>query len=159
MCPPDSGEGPHLDEVSVIIRPYDPVTDQACIYSTWRNSSYYGGVWPENNIPYSKYFFKTQTVLIRGILGRARVRIACLQDDPLTIIGYSVSTDKHLNFIYVKVDYRGKGLGAMLMPKDIETVTSELTKIGKVIVEKKKLKIKENDNGNDKSGPKSPKAA
>lgn len=130
-----------MDEVSVIIRPFEPNTDQACIYSTWRNAAYYG-MTPRNPKGNGKNFFKQQTALIKDILKDAYVRIACLKDDPMTIIGYSVTTGTHLDFIYVKVEYRNKKIGTMLMPKNIETVTSRLTKIGEVLVDRKKLQVR-----------------
>ena len=148
-----------MDEVSVVIRPFNAKMDEACIYSTWRNSSYYSGDWGENGRPYDKYYFKAQTITIKEILKNAKVRIACMSDDPMTIIGYSVYTDKHLDFVYVKDDYRNKGIGRMLVPLNIQTVNAQLTKIGKAIVEKKKLKIKENQNGNDDPQDPDPKAA
>lgn len=148
-----------MDEVSVVIRPFNAKMDEACIYSTWRNAAYYGGDWGSGPRPYDKYYFKAQTITIKNILQKAKIRIACMSDDINTIIGYSVYTDKHLDFIYVKVEYRNKGIGKMLMPAKIETVTPHLTKIGKVIVEKKKLKIKENDNGTDNPEDPDPKAA
>lgn len=130
-----------MDEVSVIIRPFCPETDEACVYSTWRNASYYG-MPARNSKTNGKEFFRKQTALIRDILKNAYVRVACLKDDPMTIIGYSVTTDKHLDFIYVKVEYRNKGIGRLLMPKNIQTVTNRLTKIGLVLVDKNKFQVR-----------------
>ncbi len=135
------------EEVKVIIRPFIEDLDQACVYATWRNSAFYGV--PRRTSEAKALaekarvtFFKGMTRDIREILKSATVRIACLEDDPGMIVGYSVATGTHLNWIYVKVEYRLKGIGRMLMPKDILTVTSHLTKIGEVIVENKKLKTR-----------------
>lgn len=133
-------------EVSVVLREYDQNEDQACIYATWRNAACYG-VNKASRPKDEKAFFKEQTVLIRDILKTAQVRIACLEDHPMTIIGYSVALETHLEFIYVKIEFRGKGIGRLLMPKNIETVTPNLTKIGAIIVKKKKLKIKGEQDG------------
>lgn len=127
-----------MDEACVILRDYQSVCDEAYIYASWRNAAYYSAYKrPEGNV---KAFFQKQSRIIKEILDQAKIKIACLEDAPNVIIGYSITTDKHLNFIYVKYDYRLKGIGALLMPKDTETVTNELTKAGKAIVEKKNLK-------------------
>lgn len=128
-----------MDEVSVVIRAFHPDADQAFIYATWRNSAFYGSGLPKNE---SDRFFKAQTAKIKEILRVASVRIACLSDDPMIIVGYSIENDNHLHWIYVKTDFRNKGVGSLLMPKNIETVTDHLTKIGKILVEKKNLKTK-----------------
>lgn len=136
-----------IEEIKIVLRPFIPDLDQACVYSTWRNSAFYGV--PRRTAESKSLaektriaFFKGMTRDIREILKSATVRIACFEDDPGMILGYSVAIGSHLNWIYVKVEYRLKGIGRMLMPKDILTVTNHLTKIGEVIVDKKKLKVK-----------------
>lgn len=137
-----------MDE-TVIIRDFKLSDDQAFIYSSWQYSSYFDVI-KQPDIPYSRYRVE-QSRKIRDILGNAQVKIACLKAAPSVIVGYSVYTNTHLDWIYVKIDYRNTGIGALLAPKDLETVTGHLTKIGKAIVEKKNLKVKENDNGNEES--------
>lgn len=131
-----------MDASSVIVREWRP-NDVPFIYSTWRNSIYYG--WLElpgsEPRPNPKEFFKIQTVYIDNILEGADVRVAVLYDDPDTIVGFSVHTDSHLYFIYVKEAYRREGIGKLLYPNFIETVGPQLTKIGAAIVRKKGLKI------------------
>lgn len=127
------------DELRVILRDFQPEIDNACLYSTWRNAAAFSGLKDPKNL---KSFFREKNALIRDTLKSAIVKIACLEYDPLTIIGYSVATGTHLDFIYVKIEYRNKGIGRLLMPKNIQTVTPDLTKIGAAIVKKKNLKIK-----------------
>lgn len=133
-----------MDEpsVEIIIRDFDQERDQAFIYATWRNQAYYSALKRPEGDP--KEFFKQTTRIIKRVLETAYVRIACLLDSPTTIIGYAVSTGDHLNWIYVKDDYRQKGIGTMLWPRQVRTVTCYLTKIGAVIADKKKLNFKEN---------------
>lgn len=137
-----------MDEARVVVRKFDREADQACVFATWRNSAYYGCA---RKTPEAKEFFKKWTIKIREILKSAHVRVACLEDDPQTIIGYAVATGTHLEWIYVKVEYRNKGIGAMLMPKNIETVTNHLTKIGAVIAQKKQFITQGEWNGEGKS--------
>ncbi len=128
-------------EVYVKIRDFDPDKDQAFIYASWRNAAYYGSDERDDD---AKGFFKRQTVFIRDVLKKATVLIACVEDAPEVLLGYAVFTGNHLHWVYVKLEFRARGIGAALVPKDIETVSPYLTKIGAVIVEMKKLKIKEN---------------
>ena len=137
-----------MDEVSIVIRDFRPIEDQAFIYASWRNAAYYGAL---ERLDDAQAFFKAQNVLIRDILKTATVRIAALQDAPEVILGYSVSTGTNLEFIYVKIEFRMRGISKILCPKGIETVSSPLTKIGTVIAKKKKLKTKENNDGQARS--------
>lgn len=139
-----------MDTASVIIRPFNKEEDQAMIYSTWRNSSYYSAVKRPEGI--ARKVFKQKSIDINTILNNATIRIACLEDSPLTIIGYSISSGDHLNWIYVKDDYRRKGIATLLLPKNIKTVTEELTQIGKYLTDKKKLITKGDFNGRTNEG-------
>ncbi len=72
------------DEVRVVIRPFLPDLDQACIYATWRNSAFYGV--PRRTSEAKSLaekaritFFKGMTRDIREILKSATVRIACFE--------------------------------------------------------------------------------
>lgn len=132
------------DIIRLISRPFNPQLDKNCIYALWRNSSFYS-----NNTkrygPATTHTIKIkkqQTERIRKILQNAQVRVACLEDDPNIIIGYVVYTRDHLDWIYIKPDYRRQGIASMITPRDIETFTDETTKIGQKIIDKKKLKVK-----------------
>lgn len=129
-----------MDEsaLKVILRDFDKERDQAFIYASWRNGWFYSNIkkpdLPDNEV------FRDKTAQIKQILNKAAIKIACLDETPNVIIGYSIATGTHLDWIYVKVEYRNKGIGALLMPKNIETVTKDLTDIGKCLVKKKNLK-------------------
>lgn len=126
--------------LSVILRPFRPEVDLPMIYSTWRNACFYGSPKPIQIA--DKVFFRLKTEEIKDILKVAQVRMAAIEDEPDHIIGYSVHRKDHLFFIYVKKDYRGKGIGSLLMPKGIKTVSKELTKIGEKILATKDFEIK-----------------
>ena len=131
----------------IILRDFNPEMDEAYIYASWRNNSFYSSYKKREET--SQRFFKKQSRRIKHILESARIKIACFPNDPITIIGYSVSRDDHLDWVYIKEDYREIGIGKLLMPKNLKTVTEyDLTKIGKVIVDKKNLKtIGEEEHG------------
>lgn len=138
-----------MTDAVVVLRHFDPETDSGFIYSSWRNSSFYLRAAVDSGDPSS--FFSDQTRRIREILKFADIRIACLEDSPLFIVGYSVCSGSHLDWIYVKVDYRGKGIGRLLTPKGTKTFTADVTRIGKVIAFKKNLTLKENDHAGSRS--------
>lgn len=136
-----------MDEagLSVVLRDYDPERDVAMVYSTWRNNAYHSAaIKPKQD---EKAWFSAYTFKIKEILRTSIVKIACFEDTPSVIVGYVVYSGMgvdglHLHWIYVKGDYRNKGIGTMLYPKEIQTVTPDLTKIGLEIVNKKKLTVK-----------------
>ena len=132
-----------MSEATVILRDLIP-TDQALIYSSWRNALWFAEKRPDSE---ADKFYAMTSKSIRKLLSETdnHVKIACLQEDPDEIIGYSVMNKDHLYFVYVKADYRKKGIGSLLT-KGFETVTRPQTRIGKVLVEKKKLVIKEKQN-------------
>lgn len=126
------------EDVMVSGRMFIAETDEAFVYATWRNGAYYG---VKRDQPATD-FFRDQTAKIREILKVAQVRIACIKDAPEVILGYAVVTGgNHLEWIFVKQQFRGKGIAKYITP-GVETVTSDLTRIGASIVKKKNLTIK-----------------
>ena len=121
------------ETAQAIIRPARP-GDHALIYSTWRNALWYA---EKRDPKESSQFYKDTSEIIRGILSRpeCRVRVACLSEDPDMLLGWSVFLADHLEFVYVKIDYRRKGLGRLLT-KGFKTFSQPQTKIGKSLKEK-----------------------
>lgn len=147
------------EQVRVVIREYLPEQDRAFIYSSWRNSAFYLASVKTEQERFQKdpkAFFREQTALIRDVLDKAIVKIACVQDAREIILGYAVARGSHLDWVYVKLEFRGRGIGQALTNNlpEIQTVTPHLTTIGAIIVEKKKLKIKENDHAGNSKGTK-----
>jgi hypothetical protein len=131
------------ESLSVIIRAYNPVSDAPLIYSTWRNSIWFD---EKRDAKQSDMFFRKLTQKIKNILNNTycNVRIACLKEDKEIIVGYSVFIDHNLEWIYVKEAFRKKGIG-LALTRNLQTISSPQTKIGKAIALKKELKEK---NGN-----------
>lgn len=127
----------------VVIREFKRKQDEALVYATWRNSLWYDD--DKRREGDSDRFFRVATGSIRDVLDNPNtvVRVACLHDCPDVIVGYSVVTGWLLHFVYVKADYRNKGIGTLLVPKNIRAISPAITKVGRIIALKKKL-IKEN---------------
>lgn len=121
--------------VSVIKRPMR-ITDKPFIFSTWRNQLYYESAKPVTQPP--KMYFKKATEMIKQVLEHAQCTVACLESEPDLIIGYSVSSGPHLHWVYVKKDYRNKGI-ASLLATEITSCDYDLTKTGNTLAKKKGL--------------------
>lgn len=142
------------DNLTVILRKYRPCEDRSFLYATWRDcSAVEHGFKPidrqnVDRLPAhsaeSSLFYSQETRRIRSVLNhpRARVQMACLQDDPSFIVGYAVRIGSNLEFIYVKQDYRNRRVGTMLA-RGIETVSPPISAAGRSIAETKNLKIQE----------------
>jgi GNAT superfamily N-acetyltransferase len=70
----------------------------------------------------TRVYFDGHTPLVRSLLQQARVLVACLADDPTTILGFVVYEPGGgpagcdvLDFLYVKKAFRRAGVGTMLM--------------------------------------------
>ncbi len=100
----------------VIVRQFIPEMDTALIYSSWPKGVYYG-VRPRPVLPknlwFTDFFRYAQQTLATG-----RVFVACMSEDPTTIIGYAILSgmpDNHvLEFVYVKGLLREQGIATLL---------------------------------------------
>jgi ribosomal protein S18 acetylase RimI-like enzyme len=111
--------------------------DYAFIKATWLRGLYYGESW-YSMIP-KDIFMKNNSLYFDKLLGSTKtlVMVACLKEDPDTILGYSViSKDlKILHWIYVKSAWRNQGLAKKLTPIEMESV-SHITKLGLTLLKK-----------------------
>ncbi len=117
----------------IAIRPPLP-SDENFLFDTWLNALRYGNEWFEEIN--EKQYYKAYREIIRAILARAHIQIACLKSDPDVILAYSISEGPALHFLYTKEAWRGIGLANDLLPKDFQVVT-HLTKVGRSIIRKK----------------------
>lgn len=106
-------------------------SDLPFIFSTWLKGLYYGSPWWREM--QKDVFFCDYHTVISNLLSRDGVQtiILCLSEDPDTILGYSVYTEKILHWVFVKKAFRKFGFSKQLIPTDVTTYT-HLTKMGKV---------------------------
>lgn len=123
--------------VEIVLRPITE-WDYGFIYSSWRKSSFYFSQ-KQHHLTDPHSFFTEKTMQIKECLRTQQGAIACFSDDAETIVGYSIYSPTHLYWIYVKAEFRHRGIGTLLVPKAITTYTDDMTKIGAAIVKKKKL--------------------
>lgn len=104
--------------------------DHAFIYSSWLRSLYYGDSWVAC-IPKS-IFMTNYHNIIEKLLSVSTIKIACLKEDPNTILAYAVlSNDEScIHYAYCKKPWRKIGLIKGLIT-DKTTVATELTDIGR----------------------------
>lgn len=109
--------------------------DHAFVYSTMLKGLYYGC--PLYSQIEQRAFFDNYSQIVKRLLGHAELRVACLADEPETVVGYALVRGPVLDFVFVKKAWRGNGIANRLCA-DINTVT-HLTKTGQSIKLKKKL--------------------
>jgi GNAT superfamily N-acetyltransferase len=142
--------GEEMDEERVVIRNYQD-TDAAFVFSTWRNSVWFDK--KERLDAAAASFFKETSKKIKRLIKqpKANLRIACLSTDRDHIIGCALKIGSCLEWIYVKKDYRGQGIGNLLAGEFSE-ISRPVTEIGLAIQKKKNFKIKGEKNNEEKSG-------
>lgn len=102
------------------------------IYSKWLRSLRYG------NDAYkkikSKTYYDNYHDFIENLLKKpdSIIRLAVLSNDHDVVLGFAVSREDVLDYIYVHQDYRNNKIGAHLIPEGITTF-SQITKMAKNI--------------------------
>lgn len=105
------------------------------ILATWLKGLRYGNDWfglIEAPVYYESYQKVIENILQLPI---TTIRVACLQDSPDVILGYSVSRGTVIDYIFVKKNWRGIGIAKSLVPDGV-TTASHLTEVGKAILKK-----------------------
>lgn len=111
--------------------------DFAFIYSTWLKGLRFGndtfGL-IDQHIYFDRYHEVIEKILA---LPTTLILVACLADDPDTILGYSVvGPPGTLHYIHVKQAWRRFGIAQKLVPEEVKFVT-HVTKVGWSILKKK----------------------
>lgn len=108
------------------------------IHSTFKRSLRYGNDWYK--LIDKDCYYQAYNQVVTVLLSRpaALVRLAVLTDDPDTCLGWSLSEEKTLHYVFVKanVGIRKLGIGTHLLPKEFNRIT-HLTRIGREIWQSK----------------------
>ena len=125
-------------DIQIITRSATP-RDHAFIYATWLKGQYYDV--RESIRPAWKDWANRESEKVKALLENPETRICVAGDavDDLWIVGYSVSLGADLHWIYVRKDYRRRGIATLLL-KDIPiTHVQNITQLGAEISERKGL--------------------
>jgi hypothetical protein len=108
--------------------------DIAFIFATWLKGIRFGNV-SYKRIP-SKLYYTEMHAVLDGILQHPAtvVNVACLKNEPDTILGFSVVTKSTtLHWVFVKKAWRGIGLGMDLTPLATVRVTMRTRAVDKIL--------------------------
>lgn len=107
------------------------------IYATWLKGLRFGN--DAYGLIEQDSYFRNFHKIIENILQRPStfIAVACLSDDPSTILGYSVREGEDtVHYIHVKKAFRNFGVARALCPTDVKRVT-HVTKMGWNILKEK----------------------
>lgn len=110
-------------------------SDHPFIYASWLKGLRYGNDW--FSLIESDHYYKNYHAVIEHLLNdpNTTVLIACLQEDPDVILGFSVSSGDRLHWVFVKQRWRKIGIARSLAPTQVSSV-SHLTDAGKSILKR-----------------------
>lgn len=111
-------------------------SDFPFIYATWLKGLRFGN--DVYGLIEQESYFRNQHRILEIILHRpdTEINVACLVEDPGTILGYAILGDKMVHYVHVKQAFRRFGIAKELCPKDIQRVT-HVTKMGWNILKEK----------------------
>lgn len=125
----------------VIVRDYRP-EDKNFVMATFLRGVYYGDTW-FSAIP-KDIFMANYKLFVEALISRPStvVKVACLEEDPDVLVGYSVlSSDfSAVHYVFVKAAWRKQGIAWQLLPQYPQLVT-HLTATGKVLLHKFKAPV------------------
>lgn len=139
--------------MNVIIRPYNKLIDFGFIIGAWSNGAFYGALNPTKER--KKEFYKTMGDKIKKHLDESEILIACMQDDPTSLMGFCVIDGTRLEWIYVKEIYRKEKIATLLLKnREITELNKEnITRFGeKFLEEHPSFGQKENEDGESETG-------
>lgn len=131
------------DEIKIVIREVR-AEDHHFILATWLKGNYFGNPY-FRLMPQELYFEEYARYLTECVLsplhpeGRAEIQIACDERNPSWVVGFSVSRSNTLYWIYVKRDYRRRGIARLLISQKPISTVKAMTKVGRVIADKHRL--------------------
>ena len=134
--------------MKVIIRPFNLSADAGLIYSSYPKGVYHGSYEPITT-PKSEWFGNFYLLTKQQLEGAAKVTIACIEDDPSTILGYMITQGGTLQFIYTKEAFRNQGVARLLYNSNPLKLFKNITKVGHAILADRL--IKENPNEQEPS--------
>lgn len=108
------------------------------VYSQWLRSLRFGALGDAFKKIDSDEFYSHYHRFISNLMSKPDcvIRLAVLPDDIDVCLGFSVSREDVLDYVYVQKAYRRLGIAKALVPKNI-TVVTHMTKTGLIIWQEK----------------------
>ncbi len=133
----------------VILRPFNPETDSGLIYDVYPKAVWYGADEP---IKMSKaQWFQEIFEAMKQQLHSASVYIACMWDEPDTILGFSIIDCGRLEFVFVKPHVRKEGIATLLTKGKYKKINHHnVTKTGASILKNHPELLGESEDGKTK---------
>lgn len=99
------------------LRPYKD-SDHSFIMATMLRGLYYGNPFFAM-IPNKTSFMDNYKLICEALIKKHLVVMACLKDDPDTLLGYSITSmdGQVIHFCFVKKAWRKQGIGRALLPR------------------------------------------
>jgi hypothetical protein len=116
----------------IAIRPFVEA-DLPFIFATWIQG-YQGGHQWFRKVP-RKLFWEQYKPVVEALLKSRDVKVACLKEDPDTIVAYCVYKGERVDWIHVKENWRKIGIAKDLLPVNFSSV-SHLTNVAFEILKK-----------------------
>lgn len=119
------------------IRDYKPF-DKNFIMASFLRGVYYGnkfyGMTPKDD------FMNNYKHVGESLIANAKIRVACLPDDPDVILGYCItsSSDEIIHWCFVKTAWRRQGILKAMLPNTVTTNT-HFTELSLTLRHKMKL--------------------
>lgn len=114
-----------------------PKEYQNLIYAFWLRSLRYGNEFFKKID--SKSYYDAYNNYIDNILDKpdCKIHLAVLTEDHDVVLGFSISRQYILDYVFVQKELRKNGIASKLIPKGIEVYT-HLTKTAQLVLDKKK---------------------
>lgn len=122
------------DRSGYAIRAYKP-EDFNFVSATLLRGLYYGGT-VFSDMPKQSFMTNYQPV-VKALVDKNDVWVACLVDDPDVILGYSIVSKDFaaIHWVFVKKLFRKKGIARSILPQ-FPTAVTHLTALGKTLLTK-----------------------
>ncbi len=123
-----------MDSYSIISYPAKdlPKEFHAFVYSKWLRSLRQGNDFFK--MVHAEDYYRAYHHYLTALFSRpdAVIRLAHLSDDQDIVLGFSFCRGSVLDYVYVQKDFRRMGIGRLLVPKQIDTI-SHVTRTGLTI--------------------------
>ena len=118
-----------INGLDILVRSPQPGDINFLLASTLKGLYYGSRFWGEVD---QVAFFNNYEPYLKQLMLRRDIKVACLSDDQDVILGFSIFKDETLDWVFIKKSYRKLGIGKLLVPDTITTV-SHITDSGNSI--------------------------